>query len=115
MIRSSGCRSAVRSMPDAVSQATLSPPRGAGPPPKRRRWRRRGLLLHRDFLALWAGESVSYLGSRITDLALPLTAVLLLGASEEQMGVYGAIRTCRSCSSGCSPVFGWTGSVVGRC
>ena len=60
--------------------------------PLHRRWRRRGLLLHRDFLALWAGESISYLGSRITDLALPLTAVLLLGASEEQMGLYGAIQ-----------------------
>jgi MFS family permease len=76
-------------MADAVGEATS---RATAGPPRRRRWRRRGLLLHRDFLALWAGESVSYLGSRITDLALPLTAVLLLGASEEQMGVYGAVQ-----------------------
>lgn len=49
--------------------------------------RRRGLLLHRDFMAFWAGESISFVGSRVTDLALPLTAVLVLGANEEQMGL----------------------------
>ncbi len=75
-----------------MSEAPVATPRAAVHPAPRRRWRRRGLLLHRDFLALWAGESISYLGSRITDLALPLTAVLLLGASEEQMGLYAAIQ-----------------------
>jgi MFS family permease len=79
-------------MADVVSDASVATPQAAIRRRPRRRWRRRGLLLHRDFLALWAGESISYLGSRITDLALPLTAVLLLGASEEQMGLYGAIQ-----------------------
>jgi hypothetical protein len=31
-----------------------------------------------DFLKLWLGETISQLGSQITTLALPLTAVLLL-------------------------------------
>ena len=61
--------------------------------PRHRRWRRRGLLLHRDFLTLWTTETISVFGSRITDLAIPLTAVLVLGASEEQMGLYGAFET----------------------
>jgi predicted MFS family arabinose efflux permease len=56
-------------------------------------WRRRGLLLHRDFLVLWAGESISFIGGQVTDLAVPLTAVLVLGATEQQMGVFGALET----------------------
>jgi MFS family permease len=36
---------------------------------------------YRDFLKLWAGESISLVGSQVTTLALPLTAVLTLGAS----------------------------------
>jgi MFS family permease len=48
------------------------------------------LLHHRDFLALWAGETVSLFGSQVTLLALPLTAVLTLHASVVQMAVLGA-------------------------
>jgi predicted MFS family arabinose efflux permease len=77
---------------DDTFRAMEAGARAVSRPLHRRRWRRHGLLLHRDFLALWAGETISYFGSRITDLALPLTAVLLLGASEEQMGIYGAIQ-----------------------
>jgi MFS family permease len=42
------------------------------------------------FLAFWIGEGISHLGSHITDLALPLTAILLLGATADQMGVLAA-------------------------
>ncbi|MBA2381050.1 MAG: MFS transporter, partial [Chloroflexi bacterium] len=42
------------------------------------------------FRRFWAGETISFLGNQITDLALPLTAVLLLGATAEQMGVLAA-------------------------
>jgi MFS family permease len=52
--------------------------------------RRRGLWLHRDFLVFWAGESVSLLGAQVSHLAVPLTAVLVLGATAEQMGLLGA-------------------------
>lgn len=55
--------------------------------------RRRGLWLHRDFLVFWAGESVSALGEQVSRLAVPLTAVLVLGATEAQMGLLGAAGT----------------------
>ena len=53
--------------------------------------RKRGSLWRNaDFLKLWAGESVSVVGSQITALALPLTAVMTLDASAAQMGLLGA-------------------------
>lgn len=48
------------------------------------------LLANRDFLRLWAGETVSVFGSQITLLALPLAAVLTLHAGSFQMGVLSA-------------------------
>jgi MFS family permease len=39
-----------------------------------------------DFLKLWAGQAVSIMGSGITSSALPLIAVLLLGATAGEMG-----------------------------
>jgi MFS family permease len=40
---------------------------------------------------LWAGQSVSYLGSQVSLLALPLTAAVVLGAGPVQMGVLTAL------------------------
>ncbi|MFN8636561.1 MAG: MFS transporter [Chloroflexota bacterium] len=51
------------------------------------------LRTHRDFLKLWAGETVSLFGSQVTLLALPLTAILLLDASPLQMGLLRAAST----------------------
>lgn len=51
-----------------------------------------GLWRHRDFIRLWAGETVSLFGSEITELALPLAAVLTLGADAGQLGLLGAAR-----------------------
>jgi MFS family permease len=45
---------------------------------------------HRDFLSLWAGETVSLFGSQITLLALPLTAIVTLHASVTQVAILGA-------------------------
>lgn len=45
-----------------------------------------------DFLKLWSGQTVSLFGSYITELALPLTAVLVLHASAGQMGLLGTAR-----------------------
>jgi MFS family permease len=42
---------------------------------------------HKDFLKLWTGETISAFGSQITAFALPLTAVLMLGATSVQMGI----------------------------
>lgn len=49
-----------------------------------------GLGRNREFLKLWAGQSVSLFGSQITRLALPLAAVLTLHANAAQMGFLGA-------------------------
>ena len=51
-----------------------------------------GLLRHPDFLKLWTGQSVSLLGSQVTRLAMPFTAVLTLHATPAQMGILGAVQ-----------------------
>ncbi|HEY3837927.1 MAG TPA: MFS transporter [Bryobacteraceae bacterium] len=45
-----------------------------------------GLGLDPDFRKLWIGQVISHVGSNITSVALPLTAVLVLKASPLQMG-----------------------------
>jgi MFS family permease len=49
-------------------------------------------LRNGDFVKLWAGESISLLGTQITVLALPLVAVLTLHASAAQVGILNACR-----------------------
>src|SRR5215470_10134358 len=49
-----------------------------------------GLWKNTDFVKLWLGQTVSYFGSGITGIALPLTAVLVLSATPVQMGILGA-------------------------
>ncbi len=59
-------------------------------------WRRQlsgELWRNRDFLHLWAAQSVSLLGTQITSLALPLVAVLTLEATPGEMG---ALRTAQA-------------------
>jgi MFS family permease len=51
-----------------------------------------GLWASGDFLRLFVAQSVSLFGSEITLIALPLTAVLVLGASPAQMGLLGAME-----------------------
>lgn len=46
----------------------------------------RGLRGNRNFLLFWAGESVSLIGTYITELALPLTAVLVLSVDSLGLG-----------------------------
>jgi MFS family permease len=46
-----------------------------------------------DFLRFWLGQSISMLGSQVTLLALPLTAVLLLDASPFEMGILVAAES----------------------
>jgi len=47
----------------------------------------------RDFVRLLSGETISQLGSQITLYALPMTAVLLLGASAGQIGLLKTVFT----------------------
>ncbi len=51
-----------------------------------------GLWRHPDFLKLWAGETVSLLGSQITLLAMPLVATITLGVGPFQMGILGTVQ-----------------------
>lgn len=57
----------------------------------RPRARFQGLWRHPDFLKLWAGQSVSAFGTLITNVALPIVAVLTLHATPAQVAlVYAA-------------------------
>ena len=62
-------------------------------PLTRLRRRFRGLWLSRDFRRLWVSLTVTSYGAQITNLALPLTAALLLHATPLQMGILIALET----------------------
>ncbi len=49
------------------------------------------IALGRSFRVLWLSQSISYLGSQVTVVALPLTAVLVLRAGPFEMGVLLAL------------------------
>ncbi len=51
----------------------------------------KGLWHNSNFMKLWVGKTISDLGSGITGIALPLTAVLVLSATSAQMGVLSAL------------------------
>lgn len=53
---------------------------------------RENLWRNGDFLKLWTGETVSQIGSQITVLALPLTAIITLGATPLQLGLLTAAQ-----------------------
>jgi MFS family permease len=56
--------------------------------------RRRGGLWHNlGFRRLWIGETVSQLGTMVSQLALPLVAILVVHASTFQVGVLTACET----------------------
>src|SRR6266545_3637183 len=57
------------------------------------RRRFRGLWLSPDFRKLWASLTITSFGAQVTNLALPLTAALLLHATPMQMGVLVALET----------------------
>jgi MFS family permease len=51
------------------------------------------LWRHRDFRQLWAAETVSQVGTQVTQLALPVVAVTILAATPFEMGVLSALET----------------------
>jgi len=53
-----------------------------------------------EFNKLWAGFTISRVGSQVTVLALPLAAVLLLGAGATETGLLVAARTAPSIVAG---------------
>ena len=71
--------------PDNADQGPQPAP--ADPRLPTRLWR------HRDFMLLWGGQSVSEIGSAVTVVALPLTAVVALHASTFEVGALTAAGT----------------------
>lgn len=67
----------------AVAAAT-----DAGAPAKSRD----SVLANRDFVKLWAGETVSLIGTQVTQFAMPLVAILTLNATVFEVGVLNALR-----------------------
>ena len=51
-----------------------------------------GLLRERDFRRLWLAQTVSQVGTQVTNLALPLVAILVLNASAFEVALLGAIE-----------------------
>jgi len=66
---------------DAASHAAA-----AAPTPKGSLWR------DRNFLTLWSGQTLSQFGAQITELAIPVLAVLMLNATEWEVGVLNAAQ-----------------------
>src|SRR4051812_14480745 len=77
-------RSAVRSSPDVIAYHERIAVDMHGT--------RLGLRQNADFRLLWAGQTVSTLGSRVTIVPLPLTAALTLHAGAFEMGLLSAIQ-----------------------
>lgn len=52
-----------------------------------------GHRMGRDFRQLWAGASISQVGTEVGQIALPLLAVSVLGADEFEMGLLGTAES----------------------
>src|SRR5579875_3663450 len=63
------------------------------PAPDATRRSRGGLWHHRDFRRLWIGETVSQFGTMVSQLALPLVAILVVHASTFEVGLLTALET----------------------
>lgn len=68
----------------ADTAQTVKPPDAAKVTPA-------SLWQHPDFLKLWAGQSLSLIGTQVTIVAMPLVAVQALNATAGQMGLLGAL------------------------
>jgi MFS family permease len=55
-------------------------------------WPQGGLWRHADFLKLWSAETISQFGSQISQLALPLIAVITLHVSAFKVAALGTIE-----------------------
>ncbi len=53
---------------------------------------RRSLWRHPDFLKLWTAETVSQVGTQVTQLALPLVAIVILEVSPFEVALLGTIE-----------------------
>ena len=62
-------------------------------PTEQTRTLRTSLWKQPDFLRLWSSETISSFGAQFTELAIPLTAVLILRANSFQLGFLNAALT----------------------
>jgi MFS family permease len=53
---------------------------------------KRTLWHHSDFMKLWTGQTISVFGTAITQLALPLTAIVILRATPFEVGLLGTFE-----------------------
>jgi MFS family permease len=68
------------------------------------------LWRHADFMRLWTGQTISQLGSQVTLIALPLTAILLFDATPFQVGLLYSVEFLPFLLLGL-PVGAWTDRV----
>ncbi len=73
-------------------EPALDQPAPPSPPPSPPR-RRGGLWHHLGFRRLWIGETVSQFGTTVSQLALPLVAILVVHASTFDVGLLTACQT----------------------
>ena len=57
-----------------------------------RAWPTGGLWRHPDFLRLWSAQTISQFGSQVSQLALPLAAILILDASAFEVALLGTVE-----------------------
>jgi len=60
--------------------------------PELRVWPSGGLWRHPDFLRLWSAQTISQFGSQVSQLALPLAAILVLDASAFEVAFLGTVE-----------------------
>jgi MFS family permease len=53
---------------------------------------RETVFANRDFAKLWAGETVSLIGTQVTQFTMPLVAVLTLNATVFEVGILNSLR-----------------------
>jgi MFS family permease len=82
--RPGGLTGPVTEIPDGEGTAV------AGTDERRRTPRPRSLWHDRNFLTIWSGQAFSQFGSQIQELAIPVLAVLLLNATEFEVGLLNA-------------------------
>jgi len=75
-----GVDDAIEADQDAAAAAAVPPA------PKGSLWR------DRNFLTLWSGQALSQFGAQITELAIPVLAVLMLDATEWEVGILNAAQ-----------------------
>jgi MFS family permease len=67
---------------DQVTKVSTARPGPAG----------RGAFGNPDFAKLWAGQSISLIGTQVTQFTMPLVAILTLNATVIEVGVLNALR-----------------------